>query len=229
MKDHEKSIGTKTTMSKFQSLKFCYKKAQHKIYSFSYKSINEMHKKKFIHQNNAIEIFLKNGKSFFFAVNKDKRDFLFSSILSNIQNIINISKQKTSPIQILSNGNALSSQNSVFIRRARIFLKKHKGKIRKNEPGLTDIKAILDEAQEKWSIGLISNYDYLMLLNTLSGRTYNDLSQYPIFPWILKDYTSSDGINLNNDEVYRNLTYPIFAQDNKSRENLQIKYENADK
>lgn len=229
MKDNEQNKATKLTMSKLQSLKFCYKKSQHKIYSFSYKSINEMHKKKFTHQNNAIEIFLKNGKSFFFAVNKDKRDFLFSSILSNIQSIINISKQKTSPIQILSNGNALSSQNSVFIRRARIFLKKHKGKIRKNEPGLTDIKAILDEAQEKWSIGLISNYDYLMLLNTLSGRTYNDLSQYPIFPWILKDYTSTDGINLNNDEVYRNLTYPIFAQDKKSRDNLQIKYENADK
>ena len=27
--------------------------------------------------------------------------------------------------------------------------------------------------------------DYIMILNTISGRTYNDLSQYFIFPWII--------------------------------------------
>jgi hypothetical protein len=32
--------------------------------------------------------------------------------------------------------------------------------------------------------------DYLMELNTLAGRTYVDLNQYPVFPWILTDYTS---------------------------------------
>ena len=36
----------------------------------------------------------------------------------------------------------------------------------------------------------ISNFQYLMHLNTLAGRTYNDLMQYPIFPWVLSDYTS---------------------------------------
>jgi hypothetical protein len=29
----------------------------------------------------------------------------------------------------------------------------------------------------------IDNFDYLMALNTLAGRTYNDLGQYPVFPW----------------------------------------------
>lgn len=29
-----------------------------------------------------------------------------------------------------------------------------------------------------------------MHLNTLAGRTYNDLMQYPVFPWILADYES---------------------------------------
>ena len=29
-----------------------------------------------------------------------------------------------------------------------------------------------------------------MQLNTLAGRTYNDLSQYPVFPWVIADYTS---------------------------------------
>lgn len=43
---------------------------------------------------------------------------------------------------------------------------------------------------QRWQNGEISNFDYLMYLNTMAGRTYNDLSQYPIFPWILKDYDS---------------------------------------
>jgi len=29
-----------------------------------------------------------------------------------------------------------------------------------------------------------------MHLNTLAGRTYNDLMQYPVFPWIIADYES---------------------------------------
>ncbi len=31
--------------------------------------------------------------------------------------------------------------------------------------------------------GETSNFEYLMQLNTLAGRSYNDLSQYPVFPW----------------------------------------------
>jgi hypothetical protein len=29
-----------------------------------------------------------------------------------------------------------------------------------------------------------------MCLNTLAGRSYNDLMQYPVFPWIIADYDS---------------------------------------
>lgn len=38
--------------------------------------------------------------------------------------------------------------------------------------------------------GEISNFQYLMHLNTLAGRSYNDLMQYPVFPWVLADYDS---------------------------------------
>ena len=44
--------------------------------------------------------------------------------------------------------------------------------------------------------GELSNFEYLMHLNTLAGRSYNDLMQYPIFPWVLADYSSEVGINL---------------------------------
>ena len=39
-------------------------------------------------------------------------------------------------------------------------------------------------------LGTITNFDYLMQLNKLAGRTFNDLMQYPVFPFILADYES---------------------------------------
>ena len=38
---------------------------------------------------------------------------------------------------------------------------------------------------QKWVNREISNFEYLMQLNTIAGRTFNDLSQYPVFPWVI--------------------------------------------
>jgi hypothetical protein len=63
---------------------------------------------------------------------------------------------------------------------------------------------------QQWQRREISNFEYLMKLNTLSGRTYNDLTQYPVFPWILTDY-ESDTIDLADPRVYRDLSKPVGA------------------
>ena len=67
---------------------------------------------------------------------------------------------------------------------------------------------------KKWQERQISNFQYIMALNTISGRTYNDLNQYPVFPWLLKDYSSAT-IDLNNPNVYRDLSKPIGALNEK--------------
>jgi len=65
-----------------------------------------------------------------------------------------------------------------------------------------------------WQQRKISNFDYLMHLNTIAGRTYNDLSQYPVFPWIIADYEST-ALDLHDPEqygkVYRDLRKPVGA------------------
>ena len=38
---------------------------------------------------------------------------------------------------------------------------------------------------DKWRRREITNFDYLMQLNTISGRSFNDLNQYPVMPWVL--------------------------------------------
>ena len=53
-----------------------------------------------------------------------------------------------------------------------------------------------------------------MQLNTLAGRSYNDLNQYPVFPWVLADYTS-DTLDLNQPSTFRDLSKPVGALDAK--------------
>jgi hypothetical protein len=61
-----------------------------------------------------------------------------------------------------------------------------------------------------WQRGEISNFEYLMKLNTLSGRTYNDLTQYPVFPWIISNYESGN-LDLTDSSIYRDLSKPVGA------------------
>ncbi|EGB11730.1 hypothetical protein AURANDRAFT_2758, partial [Aureococcus anophagefferens] len=41
---------------------------------------------------------------------------------------------------------------------------------------------------ERWRRRLVTNFEYVMALNTIAGRSYNDLAQYFVFPWIIADY-----------------------------------------
>ncbi|XP_044012945.1 neurobeachin isoform X7 [Aphidius gifuensis] len=63
---------------------------------------------------------------------------------------------------------------------------------------------------QKWQRREISNFEYLMFLNTIAGRTYNDLNQYPVFPWVLTNYETKD-LDLSLPSNYRDLSKPIGA------------------
>ncbi|XP_053326637.1 neurobeachin-like protein 1 isoform X2 [Spea bombifrons] len=78
---------------------------------------------------------------------------------------------------------------------------------------------------QKWVNREISNFDYLIQLNTIAGRTYNDLAQYPVFPWVIQDYTSEE-LDLNNPAVFRDLSKPIGVVNEKNAAVVREKYEN---
>ncbi|KAI1434130.1 beige/BEACH domain-containing protein [Xylaria sp. CBS 124048] len=75
----------------------------------------------------------------------------------------------------------------------------------------------------KWQRGEISNFHYLMLVNTMAGRTFNDLTQYPVFPWILADYTS-DELNLEDPTTFRDLSKPMGAQTARRQAEYRARY-----
>ncbi|KAH8042413.1 hypothetical protein HPB51_023252 [Rhipicephalus microplus] len=81
---------------------------------------------------------------------------------------------------------------------------------------------------QRWVNREISNFEYLMHLNTIAGRTYNDLSQYPVFPWVLADYTSPK-LELDSPSVYRDLSRPIGIVNPKNIEEVKAKFDVADR
>jgi len=81
-----------------------------------------------------------------------------------------------------------------------------------------------------------------MQLNTIAGRTYNDLTQYPgfsqimtnylskcsncslqVFPWLISDYVSPS-LNLDDPKVYRDLSKPIGALNPTRLEQILQRY-----
>ncbi|XP_072119007.1 neurobeachin a isoform X9 [Mobula birostris] len=61
---------------------------------------------------------------------------------------------------------------------------------------------------QRWQRREISNFEYLMFLNTVAGRTYNDLNQYPVFPWVITNYESEE-LDLTLPGNFRDLSKPI--------------------
>ena len=246
------------------------------LYSFYYVEINEIHKRRFLHQNNSIEIFLKNGKNYYLSFNLGIRDKIVKAIIINIKqshlskniaffiknnydsirdfqkndNSNYILNKKTSNEEIndnlsnmtyeIQNESSMKNENMIFIMDSNLFIDKskkydkqnfYKNIFKKNVKKtkyclatITDVNEILDKSFDKWTNGHLDTYSYLMILNTISGRTYNDIAQYPVYPWIIQNYTSNV-LDLNNSETYRDFLYPIYAQDDETRENLKHKYD----
>ena len=69
-----------------------------------------------------------------------------------------------------------------------------------------------------WVNGEMANYDYLMVLNYLSGRRMNDPNNHPILPWVM-DFTSQNG-------NYRDLAKSKFRL-NKGDRQLDLTYDTS--
>jgi len=76
---------------------------------------------------------------------------------------------------------------------------------------------------QQWRAGKLSNFEYLMHVNEFASRSFNDLNQYPVFPWVLTDY-SSQSLSLNDTKIYRDLGLPVGALDPDSEQEAKRRY-----
>ncbi|XP_040577094.1 uncharacterized protein mv isoform X2 [Lepeophtheirus salmonis] len=81
---------------------------------------------------------------------------------------------------------------------------------------------------KRWQEGLITNFEYLMELNKLAGRSFNDLMQYPIYPFVLSDY-KSEVLDLTDSKFFRNLRKPVSIQNPDKESKYQETYETIER
>ena len=81
----------------------------------------------------------------------------------------------------------------------------------------------IDSVTNFWANGLMSNFDYLLYLNAISGRSFNDFSQYPVFPWIISDYNSE-----TDPTSFRDLTKPMGQQTEERAEKFEIMFHESE-
>ena len=114
--------------------------------------------------------------------------------------------------------------NEINQRLAQLNLSKFNFKTNNND----DIKNVLS----KFRTGKIPTYEYLLYLNKYSTRTYNDLTQYPVFPWLVLEHDKIEEIfsskekDIDKISFIRQLNYPISLQTVKKINDVLRKFKN---
>ena len=62
-----------------------------------------------------------------------------------------------------------------------------------------------------------------MFLNFMANRSFNDITQYPVLPWVISNYKGSK-LDLKDPSVYRDLSKPIGALNPEKLSMLKKRY-----
>ncbi|CAG4985996.1 unnamed protein product [Colias eurytheme] len=174
---------------------------QRQCSKFLYEDIREVHKRRYLLQPIALEVFSSDGRNYLLAFPRKIRNKVYSRFTA------------------LGTGMADSAAGSVAGQKRGVAVEQPAG-ILASLIGDTSVT-------QRWLRGEITNFQYLMHLNTLAGRSYNDLMQYPVFPWILADYDSLE-LDLNDPATFRDLSKPMGAQSPDRLEQFRKRYKEWD-
>ena len=187
--------------------------------SINYNDIKWIFRRRYYYKNTGMEIYTITNKTFYFNFKfEEDREFVINQICSKLKEPTQIIDDLKETKDIF--GNIIGFENSSVI------LTKKKKKKEKN-----DKKVKLSKKIKDWRKWKITNFEFLMWLNIFSNRSYNDISQYPVFPWILSSYvdplqveqkkilneTRNDtAVNLDQSFVSLNTTLQDFNEDDET-------------
>ena len=173
----------------------------HKLRKWSYTSVREVHKRRYQLRLTGLE---------FFSIDGDQGDLV---IFPSAQNVV------SQVYKAIMKRTGMPHNDQFGIRDDEL-----------RESGATEmtrsgrISRLLRTFTTRWQQGSMSNFEYLMRLNTMAHRSYNDLTQYPVFPWVLADYTS-DELDLDDPRVYRDLSKPMGALTEPRRSRFKERFD----
>ncbi|XP_044486072.1 protein SPIRRIG-like [Mangifera indica] len=161
-------------------------------------SVHEILKRDYQLRPVAIELFSMDGFNDLLVFHKKEREEVF-------KNLVAMNLPRNSMLDTTISGSTKQESNEG----SRLF------------------KTMAKSFSKRWQNGEISNFQYLMHLNTLAGRGYSDLTQYPVFPWVLQDYESDD-LDLSDPKTFRKLEKPMGCQTLEGEEEFKKRYESWD-
>ncbi|KAI9471033.1 MAG: hypothetical protein EXX96DRAFT_491090 [Benjaminiella poitrasii] len=164
--------------------------------------LRDVFKRRFLFRDVALEMFFKDGQNALITVALSERDELYSKLVGRV------------PVHEESGGTIFGGEMDGYITSGLSSTFK-----------LSSIfgTSTLHDLTQRWERREITNFQYLMYLNAIAGRSYNDLTQYPVFPWILADY-HSDELDLEDPKTFRDLTRPMGAQTAERRQEFAERY-----
>ena len=145
-------------------------RSKEKIVIIKLKEIEEIIARRYVYEYRACEIFLKNGKSYYFN--------LYSK--ENLENFF----KELEKFSIL--------KNIIIANPIKYFKEKNYYK--------------------RWIEDEISTYQFLLYINKFASRSYNDVNQYPIFPWIFRETKLGSHRDKGQLPKFRDLRYPISVR-----------------
>ncbi|KAL7151485.1 hypothetical protein ABFS83_04G034300 [Erythranthe nasuta] len=161
-------------------------------------SVHELLKREYQLRPVAVEIFSMDGCNDLLVFHKKEREEVF-------KNLVAMNLPRNSILDATISGSTKQESNEG----SRLF------------------KVMAKSFSKRWQNGEISNFQYIMHLNTLAGRGYSDLTQYPVFPWILADY-ESENLDFSNSKTFRKLEKPMGCQTLEGEEEFRKRYESWD-
>lgn len=183
------------------------KKTDYETRSWRWDDVLSISKRRFLFRDVAIEVFFVDGRSYLLTTSTPHlRNELYQKLLGKAAHAVGSAvDENTWRIESVRNlGNEVQTFGS---RLTSVFAQNSS-----------------NPATRRWMKGEISNFHYLMLINTMAGRTFNDLTQYPVFPWVLADYTS-EVLDLTNPRSFRDLTKPMGCQNPERQAEFKERYQ----
>ena len=187
-----------------------FRSQNHKYNNFyiwiPFSKIQMIFKRRYFFKRQAIEIFTEDRKSYFFKLKEKNIQYFFDNmrdfIKQDIEDIYIAYNRFDEKIGFFFKNNLLLNFNMNFI---------------SSEKKSLNLKSIYD----KWSKWEMSTLRLLMILNIYGNRSYNNVDQYHVFPWIITDYVSEAIPSLDTKNFIRPMYKPMgmldFNEESKER------------
>jgi hypothetical protein len=187
--------------------KMCYgsyiklNKTKYVYTEIKYKSIQFIFLRKYYYKDSALELYTSKNKVYYFNFpDSYKRQCALNLLLNKFTTKKEIKIMKNKVI-----GYDVSTCNTYYNIN--------------NNSNLDFLSNII----EKWQDWIISTFELLLWLNILSNRTFNDISQYPVFPWILIQY--KDEFTSENKKISLSKSFmPNMLKNNIKTKNVAGSY-----